>query len=169
MRPNLIRLYHPYIVLNDSGHAQKPHQRSNQASYVIIIPTWTFRIKGFTENTHSVQYQRYDRQTDRRNHFTIAVPYIGAGIAQCYSAGLRAGWSGVRVPVGAGNFSLHHRVQTGSGAHLASYPMGTRGSFLGFKVAGVWSWPFASICAAVKNAWSHTSTPRIRLQDVVLS
>jgi hypothetical protein len=28
--------------------------------------------------------------------------------------------------MGTGNFS-HHRVQTGSGAYLASYPMGTRG------------------------------------------
>jgi hypothetical protein len=56
---------------------------------------------------------------------------IRAGIAQWYSAGLRAGWSGVRVPAAAGNFSLHHRVQTGSEAHPASYPMGTRGSFPG--------------------------------------
>jgi hypothetical protein len=31
-------------------------------------------------------------------------------------------------PEGARNFSLHYRVQTGSGAHPASYPMGTRGS-----------------------------------------
>jgi hypothetical protein len=38
--------------------------------------------------------------------------------------------------VGAGNFSLRHRVQNGSGAHPASYPMGTRGSFLGGKAAG---------------------------------
>jgi hypothetical protein len=30
-----------------------------------------------------------------------------------------------------GNFSLHHRVQNGSGAHPASYPMGTKGSFPG--------------------------------------
>jgi hypothetical protein len=30
---------------------------------------------------------------------------------------------------GAGNFSLHHRVQNGSGAHPASYPIGTGGSF----------------------------------------
>jgi len=42
----------------------------------------------------------------------------------------------VRVPARAGDFSLHHRVQTGSEAHPASYPMGTRGSFLGDKVAG---------------------------------
>jgi hypothetical protein len=30
--------------------------------------------------------------------------------------------SKVRFPACAGNFSLHHRVQNGSGAHLASYP-----------------------------------------------
>jgi hypothetical protein len=57
-------------------------------------------------------------------------------LAQWYSAGLPAGWSGVRVPAGAGNFSLHHRVQTDSGAHPASYPMGIRGSFHGGKRPG---------------------------------
>jgi hypothetical protein len=45
--------------------------------------------------------------------------------------------SRVRFPAKAGNFSLHHRVQTGSGAHPASYPMGTGCSFPGGKVAGV--------------------------------
>jgi hypothetical protein len=34
------------------------------------------------------------------------------------------------------NFSLHHRVQNGSGAHPASYSMGTEGSNLGDKAAG---------------------------------
>jgi len=37
--------------------------------------------------------------------------------------------SRVRIPAEAGKFSLHHRIQTGSGAHPASYPMGTTGSF----------------------------------------
>jgi len=36
-------------------------------------------------------------------------------------------------------------LQTGSGAHTASYTMGTRGSFLSSKVAGAWSWPLTSI------------------------
>jgi hypothetical protein len=31
---------------------------------------------------------------------------------------------------------LHHHVQNGSGAHPASYPTGTRGSFRGDKAAG---------------------------------
>jgi hypothetical protein len=43
--------------------------------------------------------------------------------------------SRVRFPVGAGNFSLHHHVQKSSGAHPASYLMGTRGSFPEDKAA----------------------------------
>jgi hypothetical protein len=53
--------------------------------------------------------------------------------------------SGIRFSAGAGNFSLHHCVQNGSGAHPASYPMGTGGSFPGGKAAGAWSWPHTSI------------------------
>jgi hypothetical protein len=44
--------------------------------------------------------------------------------------------STVRFPERADNFLLHHRVQNGSGAHPASYPMGNRGSFLAGKAAG---------------------------------
>jgi hypothetical protein len=42
----------------------------------------------------------------------------------------------VRIPAGSVNFSIHHRLQTGSGAHPASYPMGTRGSFPEGRAAG---------------------------------
>jgi hypothetical protein len=46
----------------------------------------------------------------------------------------------------AGNFSLQHRVPTGSAPPPpSSYPMGTRSSFPGGKAAGVWSWPLTSI------------------------
>jgi hypothetical protein len=51
----------------------------------------------------------------------------------------------VRFPAGDGNFYLHHRVQNGSEAHPASYPMGTRGFFPEGKAAGAWSWPLTSI------------------------
>jgi hypothetical protein len=40
---------------------------------------------------------------------------------------------GVRSPTGAEDFSSSFCVQTGSGAHPASYPMGTGGSFTGGK------------------------------------
>jgi hypothetical protein len=59
--------------------------------------------------------------------------------------GLDNGGSRVWFPAGDGNFSLHSRVQNGSGVHPASYPMGTRGSFPGGKAAGAWSWPLTSI------------------------
>jgi hypothetical protein len=71
--------------------------------------------------------------------FSLYAPTVsngGVGIAQGYSAGLRAGWSGVRVPAGAENFSLHYRSQTGSGAHPSSYPVDTRVSFTGGKAVG---------------------------------
>jgi hypothetical protein len=51
------------------------------------------------------------------------------GIALGY--GLDDRGSRIRFPAGAGNFSLHHRVQNGCGTHPVSYPMGTRALFLG--------------------------------------
>jgi hypothetical protein len=50
------------------------------------------------------------------------------GIAAGY--GLDGRWVGVR------DFVLLHVVQTPPGAHPASYPMGTGGSFPGGKTAG---------------------------------
>jgi hypothetical protein len=44
--------------------------------------------------------------------------------------------SGVQIPAGARNFSLHHHIPNGSGAHPASYPMGTKGSYPGGEAAG---------------------------------
>jgi hypothetical protein len=44
--------------------------------------------------------------------------------------------SRVRFPAGTGNFSLHYRVQNGSGAQTASYTMGTGFLSLGVKRPG---------------------------------
>jgi hypothetical protein len=44
--------------------------------------------------------------------------------------------SRVQFPAGVGNFSLHLRVQNGSGAHPASYTVGIGVSFPGGKAAG---------------------------------
>jgi hypothetical protein len=68
------------------------------------------------------------------NEITINSRDSSVGIALGY--GLNDRSSRVRFPAGAGNFSLHHRVQNGSEAHPASYPMGTRGSFPAGKAAG---------------------------------
>jgi hypothetical protein len=68
--------------------------------------------------------------------------------------------SRVRFQVGAGNFSLHHRVQNGSGAHPAAYLMGTRGSFLGGKARrSVKLTTHLQLVPRSKNKRSYTSTP----------
>jgi hypothetical protein len=86
-----------------------------------------------------------------------------AGVAQWYSAGLWAGWSGVRVLAGVGKFSLHHRVQTVSGSHPPSYPMGHRDSFPGGKAAGAWSWPLTSMwCRGQECVELHIRSPHTR-------
>jgi hypothetical protein len=65
------------------------------------------------------------------------------GVALGY--GLEDRGSRARLPAGAGNLFLHHRVQNVSEAHPPSYPMGTRGPFPRGKAAGAWSWPLTSI------------------------
>jgi hypothetical protein len=56
------------------------------------------------------------------------------GIATGY--GLESRGIEVRFSAGAGYFSLLQSVQTGSGAHPAAYPMGTRGLLPRRKAAG---------------------------------
>jgi hypothetical protein len=73
------------------------------------------------EFTHSV----YSFKAHRDSSVGIALGY-----------GLDDRGSTVRFPVRAGRFSLHHSVKNGSGAHPASYAMGTRGCFPGGKAAG---------------------------------
>jgi hypothetical protein len=64
----------------------------------------------------------------------------------------------VRFPAGAGNFSLHHRVQNGSGSYPSSYPMGTRALSRGVKRPGCEAHHSPPSSVEVKNAWSYTST-----------
>jgi hypothetical protein len=71
--------------------------------------------------------------------YIIVIIIIGSrdssvGIALGY--GLDDRGSRVRFSAGARNFSLHHRVHNGPGAHPASYPMDTGGAFPGGKAAG---------------------------------
>jgi len=60
----------------------------------------------------------------------------------------------VRFPAEAGNFSLHRRVQTGSGAH----PLCTVVSFPGLKRPRP-EIDHSPLSSADVNAWSCTSTP----------
>jgi hypothetical protein len=77
--------------------------------------------------------------------------------------------SRVRFPAGAGNFSLRHRVQNGSGAHPASYPMGTRALSLGVRRPGREADHSLPSSADVKECADLYLHSPIRLHSVVLS
>jgi hypothetical protein len=86
---------------------------------------------------------------------------LGVGVAQSpYGLGYGLDERG-SIPSGGNDeiFSLRHRAETGAGAHPASYPMGIGGE-------ADQSPPSSP---EVKNAWSSTCTPPIRLHGVVLS
>jgi hypothetical protein len=67
---------------------------------------------------------------------------ISVGIAHWLRAGRPRGRSS--SPGRVKNFIFLHVVQTGSGAHRASYRMCTGGPFPGGKAVGAWSWPLTS-------------------------
>jgi hypothetical protein len=94
------------------------------------------------QGTPLLRHLGYSIISVRQMTATLPKPQDGL---QTYSAPLTGSTIWVRFPAGAGNFSLHRRVQNGSEAHPASYPMGTVDSFPGNKAAGAWSWPLTSI------------------------
>jgi hypothetical protein len=98
-------------------------------------------------------FQARDFSTESRNS--------SVGIALGYGLDDR----GSRFPAGAGNFSLHRRVQNGSGTHPASYPMATGGSFSGGKAADH-SPPSSAVVKEWVKLYLHSP---IRLHGVVLS
>jgi hypothetical protein len=55
-------------------------------------------------------------------------------------------------------FTEPYLAQTGSGAYLASYPLGAGGTFPWDKAAGAWSWPLNSIYCRGQEWWSYIST-----------
>jgi hypothetical protein len=64
---------------------------------------------------------------------------------------------GVRVPIRQ-EFPLLHVVQTGSGACLASHPVGTGGSFPGVKLPRREADHWSPTSAEIKNTWIYIST-----------
>jgi hypothetical protein len=60
---------------------------------------------------------------------------------------------------GAGIFALHHCIQTSSGTHPTSCPVGNGVSFLGIKQLWHETDHSPPSRAQVKNAWSYIFTP----------
>jgi hypothetical protein len=105
--------------------------------------------------------------------FTYVYIYIyvshdnSVGIALGYGLDDRSPW--VRFPAGTGTFSLHRRVQNGSGAHAASYPMSTRGSFPCEQSGrSVEMTTHLYLVPRSENEWSYISSPSIGLRGMVL-
>jgi len=67
------------------------------------------------------------------------------------------------------DLSLRHRVQTGSGAHPASYTMGTVVLTPEIKRQGRKATDSPPPTAKIKNAWRYTYTAPIRLHGVVFN
>jgi hypothetical protein len=86
--------------------------------YQIYVTTVSIYDYSLRFNIHSHQHKSRDSSV------SIA---LGQGLDNWVSR--------VRFLAGAGNF-FHQCIQNGSGAHPASYPMGTRGSFPGGKAVG---------------------------------
>jgi hypothetical protein len=83
---------------------------------------------------------------------------VSVGVTLAY--GLDDRGSRVRFSAGAGNFSLHHRVQNVSGAtqHPLQWVQGALS--LGIKRPERKADHSPPSSAEVKNAWSYTSTPQ---------
>jgi hypothetical protein len=92
--------------------------------------------------------------------FNLYVLKGGTRTAQWYSAGLRAGWSGVRVPARVGNFFLHHRRPDQLWGPLSLLSNGYQGLFPGVKRPRREVDHSTPSSAEVKNAWRYTSTPQ---------
>jgi hypothetical protein len=98
-----------------------------------------------------IEWGRNERTQNVRGHTELRKSRDSSvGIALGY--GLDDRGFRVRFPAEAGKFSLHPRVQNGSGAHPASYPMDTRGSFPGVKRPGREADHSPPSSADVKNA-----------------
>lgn len=80
---------------------------------------------------------------------------------------LRAGPSGVRISAGTTDFSPLRNAKTDCGTHQASSLMSLRGSFSreGHESDNSSS---SSLRAGVKNEWTYTFTPPIRLYGMYL-
>jgi hypothetical protein len=84
-----------------------------------------------------------------------------------YINGLRPG---IAFSAGAWHFILLHSVQTYTGAHPASFPMGSGGPFPGGgDASGARSWLLASSKAEVKNVGAVLPPPPIHLHGVVFN
>jgi hypothetical protein len=103
-------------------------------------------------------------------HVVVCLIVRSHGSLVSIATRLRAGRPGFDSRLGMWNLLFRHSVQTISGVHPASYPMG-----FGEILSSGAKWPeyeakyLSPSSTKVKNTWNYTSTPPIRLHGVALS
>jgi hypothetical protein len=125
--------YHPFAPLN-----------TKFSSRIILTLYIYFSV---TENPDFAIYLTFQILFYHEDVLTIWM-LLGAEVAQSVQRlgyGLDDWGIGTRFLGSTIHFSLFRNVQTGSGAHPASYKMGTGSCFPGSKAAGAWSLPLTPI------------------------
>jgi hypothetical protein len=106
---------------------------ASQRAFVVVVVVVYFVIDSVRKVLDTPSYH----DTCSYNHQWVkSIQSRDSSVGIVLGSGLDDWGSRVRFPAGAGNFSLHHSVQNGSGAQPASYPMDTGGSFPGDKATG---------------------------------
>jgi hypothetical protein len=147
LSPVSVLLYHIYITntMEQSSQEADSHSAGQEIACLLWIPRAHYHVHlsplldpvlNKTKPVHIPTPYFF------KVHFSIILQFMESHdslVSIALGYGLDDQGSRVWFLAGAGNFSLHHCIQNGSGAHPASYPMGTRGSFPGGKAAGAWS------------------------------
>jgi hypothetical protein len=120
------------------------------------VKVWNLHDSLIISNIDLAKVQWLNLSSVIRAIFNFENQDSSVGIATGY--GLDDRGVRVRVPVVL-IFFLPHVVQTGSGAHPASSPVGTGVSFRGVKWPGLQADHSPPTSAEIKNTWIYTSTP----------
>jgi hypothetical protein len=137
-----------YYLINSITNKKHSESSLHIISYLLLSDNTSFEVAIKTQKCNTITECIHHFWTQMANflilleccHFLFGLDFnkeshdSSVGIALGY--GLDDWGSRIQFLVGAGNVSLHHCVQNSSGAHPASYLMGTRGSFSGGKAAG---------------------------------
>ena len=169
-RPSWLRTYRFFLILSIEACAPRLFDRNDNSYRSSLLGTdeigdHTGRCALTLSFIHFLQC--YLEPTGSENNFINTEPKeINKNekvwvrfILNCIDFINRAGPSGVRIAVGARDFSVFLYIQTGSGAHSASYSRGVKrtGPEVNFSLP---------CSAAVKNEWSYFSTPFICVKGV---
>jgi hypothetical protein len=135
------------VAISDTAtHNPQRGQNANTKHTQTHDGTQALRMRSVFINSNGMNAHRPLQQRDKLHSKCVILEkrrerVIIIRLLILFGCGLDDRGSMVWFLEGAGNLSSHHRVQTGSGTHPASYQMGTRGFFSRGKVAGEWSWP----------------------------